>query len=104
MLSDLFRLQIYVETYPNASVVRAAHKHFFTALADVHAIDHLLVAWMPPYPLSCFHVPACQLHVCRCREENFGVPRPVKIEDCLFVASQDTVVFAGSSCAPKYCI
>lgn len=103
-LSGLFRLERYAETYPNASVVRTAHKHFFAALADVHAIDYLLMAWMPPYPLSCLHIPACQLHVCRCREENFRVPRPVKIENCLFVTSQDTVVFAGSGCAPKYCI
>jgi hypothetical protein len=90
-------------TYPDVSIVGAADKHLLSALADVHAIDHLLVTWVPPYPLARLHVPACQVRVCGGREQHFRVSRPMQIQYCLLVAGQDSIVVAGSAAAPEYC-
>src|SRR5690348_8291469 len=60
-------------TYANVTIVRATDEHLLAALAHVHAIDDLLVAWVSPYALARLDVPTCQVHVCRCREEYLGV-------------------------------
>jgi hypothetical protein len=81
-------------SHPNVTVVRAANKHLFTALAHVHAINHLLMTGMPAYPLSSLDVPARQVHICGCGEDDFGVARPVQIQHGLLVSGQNAVVLA----------
>jgi len=88
--------------YPNIAVIGAAHEHLLAALADVHAIDHLFMAWMPSYPLSSFYIPARQMHICGSREQHLCVPRPMQIQDCLLVAGQDAIVLTISSATPEY--
>jgi hypothetical protein len=46
-------------TDPDVTIVGTAHKHLFTTLAHVHAIDDLVVPWMSSYPLSRLDVPTC---------------------------------------------
>lgn len=46
-------------TYPYVAIVGAAHEHLLAALTNVHAIDHLLVPRVPPYPLARLDIPTC---------------------------------------------
>ena len=45
-------------THPNIAIIRTADEHLLTTFAYVHAIDHLFVSRMSPYPLASFNVPA----------------------------------------------
>jgi hypothetical protein len=87
-------LRQYEFTNPDGTVVRTADEHLLSTLAHVHAVDHFFMPWVPAYPLASLNIPARQVHVCRCGKEDFGVARPVQIQYCLFVSSQNAVVLA----------
>ena len=73
-------------THSNRAVVSATYEHLHAALANIHRVDDILVAFMPSYALASLSIPAGDGGIRGGREKQPRVSGPVQIEDGPFVS------------------